>query len=285
MEKKARIQYLLSEEGRRQSLLNGGDGKMIQVIETNINEKIIKLSEVDEDGNVAVYIGHRFEKARIYDAISNYMLYDNGPIGEIKKINYFDKPMTIEELILLEETRVNNLKSKYDELKIKSEEIISKNKIKKELREEMEIEERREREIERQLEDERRKMCEKERQEEIKKYENEKSKWIELYGDQFLKYSLRLNDTIDKTYVIERANREFPDYEVDYDDNARWDEKSNPDAEILNEVKDLIEKGYCAKVVWLTNGVYDEDESDYFEERETIVIRKYLGRYDLVKII
>ena len=271
MEKKARIQYLLDEEGRRQSLLNGGDGKMIQVIETNINEKIIKLSEVDEDGNVAVYIGHRFEKARIYDAISNYTLYDNGPIGEIKKINYFDKPMTIEELILLEETRVNNLKSKYDEIKIKSEEIMSENKIQKEVRKQTDIEERREREIERQLEDERRKMREKERQEELKKYENEKAKWIELHGSQYLKDALRLEYNIDKTYVIERAKYEFPSYEIDYYNNADWDIKSDPDSDDLNEVKELIEKGYSAYVIWLTSSVDDNEE--------------YIERYNLVKII
>lgn len=69
-------------------------------------------------------------------------------------------------------------------------------------------------------------------------------------------------------------------------ENKGWNSQSDPDSDTLDEVKELIEKGYSAEVIWLIRSVYDnEEESDYFEECETIIIRDYLGRHDLVKMI
>lgn len=286
MEKKAAIQYLLSEEGRKQSLLNGGDGKMHQVLESDINEVIIRLAKVDDNGNVILKIGHRFIGSSIYNITLDYTINDYGCIDCKSDVVYFDKTMNVEELILWEETRLTILQIKHDELQVKAEEIINKNEIEAELKEQNRIEEAKSIAVKKQLEDEKRKLLVEKKNQKQEKYENEKSQWVKLYGSKHLKDAFELGYDINKTYVIERAKYEFPDYIVDYSDKAGWDSRRNPSIEALNEVKELIKKEYCAEVVWLTDPV---DISKYgrhnFEESEAIVIEDYLGSYDLIKTL
>lgn len=286
MEKKATIKYLLSEEGRKNSLLNGGDGKMQQVLEIEISERVIKLAEVDNEGNVILNIGHRFVRSSIYEVNLDYTINDYGIISSKTDVVYFDKPMTADELILWEENKNAYLNSKHDELKIKSEEIITQNKIDKELKQKKKTEEAKAVDDKKKLEDEERKLLVEKKKQKQEKYENERLQWIELKGSQYLKDAIRLGYNINRNYVIERAEYEFPDYEVDYHDNAAWDSRSNPSEEALDEVKELIEKGYDAEVVWLTSSVDDSEYGrHYFEECEAIAIRNYLRKYDLVKIM
>jgi hypothetical protein len=286
MEKKAAIQYLLSEEGRKQNLLNSGDGKMLQVLESDIDEVIIRLAKVDDDGNVILNIGHRFIGSSIYNIILDYTINDYGCISSKCDMVYFDKTMTVEELVLWEETRLTNLECKHDELQVKAEEIINKNKIEEELKELKRIEETKAIAVKKQFEDEKRKLLVEKKNQEQKRYDNEKSHWIKLHGSEHLKDAFELGYNINKTYVIERAKQEFPDYIVDYYDKAGWDSRRNPSIEALNEVKELIKKEYCADVVWLTDPLdISEYGRHYFEESEAIVIENYLGSYDLIKTL
>lgn len=120
--------------------------------------------------------------------------------------------------------------------------------------------------------------------------EEEKIEWIKNHGSDYLKDCLELGYDCQRAYVLARAEHELPDFIVDFNDTASWNSRSGPSHEALLEVKNLIEKGYKASVVWLTseptNDIGDDDDDDYydhFEEREAILIEDYLGKYDLIK--
>lgn len=57
LNKKARIRYLLNEEGRKKSLLSGGNGKELQEIYCNATPEVIELARVDKYGNIYLDIG------------------------------------------------------------------------------------------------------------------------------------------------------------------------------------------------------------------------------------
>lgn len=141
------------------------------------------------------------------------------------------------------------------------------------------------------LEEEVRKEQEKTEKEKI---EEDRKNWIEQNGSEHLKKCYELDYKCNKEYVTERASKEFADFEVDYSENAEWESKVSPSMQALIEVENLIKEGHQAKIVWLTKGIkyidyrdYDDTE-DYDEAtraREAIVIRKYLGKYDLIKVL
>lgn len=128
-------------------------------------------------------------------------------------------------------------------------------------------------------------------------YENDRREWILSHGSQYLKDCLELGIKANLEYIVERAAMEFPGYTVDYADSASWGEKVSPSEEAIAELKELRAKGYRAEIIWLKSpaevrkGDYEfTDDDDYdgygnfdFAPREAIVIRGYLGTYDLVK--
>lgn len=76
-----------------------------------------------------------------------------------------------------------------------------------------------------------------------------------------------------RRYATERAAVEYPGYVVDFDDNFSWKSRSCPSPEALAEAERV-----GGEVVWVTDG------PDVYGEIEAIVIRGYLGGYDLVKL-
>lgn len=112
--------------------------------------------------------------------------------------------------------------------------------------------------------------------------EREKADWIRQHGSQYLKDCLELEVKANKEYVIERSALEFPGYEVDYSDDAAWEEKFSPSQEALSELKKVRGLGAESEIVWLTRPINEDYE---FEPCEAVVIRNYLGKYDLIKII
>jgi hypothetical protein len=54
MSVEVRIRYLLSEQGRRESLLNGGDGHRIQEVTGDVDESDLACFNVDDDGNAGL---------------------------------------------------------------------------------------------------------------------------------------------------------------------------------------------------------------------------------------
>lgn len=134
-------------------------------------------------------------------------------------------------------------------------------------------------------------------QEAAEKAERERKKaervdWITTHGSDYLRRATALDYDCQRQYVTERAELELSGYQVDFDDRANWKSRACPSEEALTEVEALLEQGHEAKVVWLTSPAEkpdcDEDDEycrDEFEPCEAIVIRGYLDRYDLVKVL
>ncbi len=285
--KKVIIKYLLSEEGRKNSILLGENGQEVQVIEVEVSERILKLANVDTDGNVELNVG--FKKSSSCKSLEDIIVDYEARSDEygkylIEKIGqkHFDKVSELNELLNWEESRREKLK------KLEVEYQVYRNERKKKMQEAniRREEECRIREQEQREYDEKRKLKEQkikeEQEEKLRAYADERNNWINEYGSQYLKNIVKLGYDVDSKYAIERANKEMPNFEVDIDDNSGWGEQDNPSEKALEEVIKLIENGYKAEVVWLTSPVNPDDEDD-FEECEAIGIREYLGKYYLVK--
>lgn len=112
--------------------------------------------------------------------------------------------------------------------------------------------------------------------------EQDRLEWIAAHGSERLRLAVENGYNCQRLYVTERAAVEHPDYTADFDDNAQWDSRSCPSEAAL---KEAIAVG--GEVVWLTKpplAKHDEDFDCYdWEEREAVVIRDFLGNYDLVK--
>jgi hypothetical protein len=282
---KVRIEYLLSEEGRKKSLLAGGDGRELQVIETEATPELIELGRVDKDGNVTLKVGFSWYdstgRTRPWGVEVNKKVIQNHyspgwSWATDTSTIYFDEPQSVESLIAWEKARLARLREAETDERNKAE-IKRLNEIfnVKEAQRKQQEEERRRRE-----EEERRR-----KEEERRRLEQEKAEWVEAHGSDYLKRALRLGYDCQRQYVTERAAKEFPDYTVDFDNDARWRSRSCPSPEALEEVERLIASGYDAQVVWLTAPPYELEYDDIFDECEAIIIFNYLGKYNLVKAL
>lgn len=121
--------------------------------------------------------------------------------------------------------------------------------------------------------------------------EAEKSRWIEAHGSEYLRRAcIEHGYDCQKRYVIERAAIEAATYIVDWHDGAEWKSRSCPSETALDELE-IAASLYLgvAEIVWLTAPAQPErstdDEYEPFDPCEAVVIRGYLGKYDLVKVI
>lgn len=113
---------------------------------------------------------------------------------------------------------------------------------------------------------------------------SERAKWIEEYGDEKLKLALKHTYKCQEDYVTQRASIEYPGFCVDYRDNAEWNERPSPTMEALTILDAIIDSGTEAEIKWVTKR-HDESEYDESDPSEGIVIREYLGKYDLIKYL
>lgn len=120
---------------------------------------------------------------------------------------------------------------------------------------------------------------------------DEKEAWVVEHGSEQLQRGVERGYDCQRLYVIERAAIEAPDFVADFNEDAQWKTRSCPSMEGLDlaEEADLLGLG-SVEIVWLTrpagNAVPSSEYDDYdydWEEREAVVIRKYLGQYDLVR--
>lgn len=102
----------------------------------------------------------------------------------------------------------------------------------------------------------------------------DRAAWVTAHGSDYLKKAVNAGYDCQRLYVTERAAMEHPAYVVDYQDTARWNDRSCPSEAALDEA--LRVNG---EVVWLTNHPADEDD----RQCEAVVIRGYLGQYDLIR--
>lgn len=277
MSKMCMVKYLLNEEGRKKSLLDGGNGKRLQILGAVVSKELLDIGTVDNDGECTVKIGFRNDGKEGYCSseveVSSEIVepgYKEPYIRPVTQIFEFSDVQTVEDLLKFETERVQNYEKSYNE-KVKELEplLIKYNEDRENKREEQ-----RQREIERQkkLDEEYKKS-----QEASKKREAEKQEdidWINNNGSDYLKQCIKYGYNCKRKYMIERIEKEFPQFELDFDDNADWKERVSPSQEALDEVISWIEKGFDAEIVWLTSsvhgGVYDYERD--FEPREAIRI-------------
>ena len=55
---KVTINYLLNEGGRKDSILKNQGGKEINLIKTEVTDRILKLARVNEDGSIDFHTYH-----------------------------------------------------------------------------------------------------------------------------------------------------------------------------------------------------------------------------------
>lgn len=120
--------------------------------------------------------------------------------------------------------------------------------------------------------------------------EADKFFWIAEHGSEHLKEAFQAGYDCQRKYVLQRAAKEFPSFEVDFNNTSDWKTRSCPSPMALR----LAQK-VGGKVVWLTTPAssdipdtdreYYEDYYEPFEACEAVVIRRYLDKYDLVKIV
>lgn len=103
----------------------------------------------------------------------------------------------------------------------------------------------------------------------------DRAAWVTAHGSDYLKKAVGAGYDCQRLYVTERAAQEHPAYVVDYQDTARWNDRSCPSEAALDEA--LRVNG---EVVWLTSHPADEN----IRQCEAVVIREYLGQYDLIRI-
>jgi hypothetical protein len=124
--------------------------------------------------------------------------------------------------------------------------------------------------------------------------EEEKQVWIEQNGSERLQLAHSLGYECHRLYVLERAAIEAPDYILDLDNNAHWFEQRNPSLQSLKLEQGLRNQGKEVQIVWLIrypdgSEPYEDDDDEEGDEGddkcEALVIRKYLGHYNLIKVM
>lgn len=117
------------------------------------------------------------------------------------------------------------------------------------------------------------------------KFESERLEWIKQYGSDHLQRAVAAGYNCLRKYVEERAALEFPGFEVDFDDKADWSSRSCPSEAALDIAEQYSEQG--AEVVWLKEPANPREYCypDEFESCEAVLIPKFLGRYDLLRIV
>lgn len=115
-------------------------------------------------------------------------------------------------------------------------------------------------------------------------HEQERAAWVMQHGSAHLRKCLDGGYDCQRLYAVERAAIEHPGYTLDYNDTARWKDRSGPSEAALDEAARV-----GGIVVWLTaepsSAIGNEDWSEDLGPCEAVVIRGYLGKYDLVRFI
>jgi len=108
--------------------------------------------------------------------------------------------------------------------------------------------------------------------------EADRLSWIAEHGSAFLKKAVGAGYDCQRRYVGERAAIEHPTAIVDFDDNGEWKSRSCPSEEALDLALKL-----GGEVVWLTRLSHGKDDDGWdFDPCQAVVVRKYLGKYDVI---
>ena len=286
MEKKVQITYLLSQAGRKASVLAGGDGKETQTVEADVTPELLDLAHVNREGKIIldltgkivvdIEIGSGYVRPGLREIKGRTV--DNVYDGQYR----FDAPQTAEQLVAWERNRRAHLAAKEADLQPELEKRIAEFDAAQEKREATRAAEKAL--IEEANRDHKAKLAAEKAQR-----EQEKADWITAHGSDYLKRATALDYNCQRQYVTERAEQEIPGYLLDFDEDAVWKDRSCPSEEALADAEALIGAGHDAKVVWLTRmpmrALYGDEDYSFDDEpdpREAIVVSGYLGKYTLV---
>ncbi len=118
--------------------------------------------------------------------------------------------------------------------------------------------------------------------------------WAHDQGSPRLKAAIERGYKANTTYALERAAREVPGFWVDTAGDAEWGDRSDPSEEALDLEKAvqhlLAAQGIKkqAKIVWLVTPPrlltrwLEDEQGEYFESQEAILVADYLDRYTIV---
>jgi hypothetical protein len=122
--------------------------------------------------------------------------------------------------------------------------------------------------------------------------DRERQEWIAAHGSAHLQRCIAAGYDCKRLYVLERAALEAPGFTVDFGDKAAWKPRACPTTEGLDAEDAARALGLGEpQTVWLTtpaqDRVGDPEGYDYeeFAACEAVIIRGYLGKYDLVQIV
>lgn len=124
---------------------------------------------------------------------------------------------------------------------------------------------------------------------EAARFDAEREAWTAAHGSAHLRRCRDAGYDCLRLYATERAALEAPGWVVDFADKAEWSSRSCPSPAAMDVVDQARAAGLNnPTVVWLKSpprasvGQWDDDG---FEPCEAVVVRQYLYRYDLVKIV
>jgi hypothetical protein len=121
------------------------------------------------------------------------------------------------------------------------------------------------------------------------KAREEQKPWVEEYGSERLRLAYSRGYDCDQIYVEERAAIEFPGFSIGMEENTGWYKAENPSLDALILERALRNQGREAEVTTViyfpAEGYDDEADEENFERREAMVIKNYLGEYDLIKVM
>lgn len=105
----------------------------------------------------------------------------------------------------------------------------------------------------------------------------EKLAWVAEHGGEHLRRAVEAGYDCQRLYVSERAAQEYPEYQLDFDEELSYKSRNCPSPEALEESLKLADRGLEARVVWA-------DPEGYGRYGEAVVIENYLGSYRLYRM-
>jgi hypothetical protein len=291
---KITAQIRLSEAGQKDALRKGVCAKDKQeiVYDVDVTDRILAVARIHSDGSIVI----------VSDDDEKYLVDEQVRYGAI----FYDSVPTLDDVLFAIDTRRQQVQDYEHAKSIEAEE---KQKEHEEYRQKLldifhasgldgirdefrgyvveraiqgyelpEIEEAFQAEKEAE---------EKRKEDDKNRLETEKKTWIEKHGSDHLREVYAAGYPCQRAYVEERVVYELgEDWTVDFGDRCAWEEKVMPSRAAMELKKKLKKQGHEAEIVWLTDdGVEREYGDDEFSPCEAVVIRDYLSKYNVVRIM